>query len=274
MKISLPVLVWVQAALAAAMIFLSWRNPEPATGLDYTLEGSTVVTAHGPAGRAGIRVGDRILRINGHAPEPQVYPFFLVRAGESVLVTLERSGFQDTVALVTAPADSRPYLIVRVALLVAGLALFLLRRGTGIAALAVTAVAGSTWIFSEDGYGVVLSPMPLWLSVPVVVVDAFFCAAFLAYFLHFALREIRGFWIGYVAALPVFYEVLLNNFARLGGSVGPSKYVVAPGAYWYVALGLLVLTKILFVIRRSSQSEEPEPDPWDDLRKDRLRERA
>ena len=266
MKISLRVLVWAQAVLAAAMIFLSWRNPEPTTGLDYTLETSTVVTARGPADRAGIRVGDRILRINGHPPAAQVYPFFVVRAGERVLVTLERSGSQDTVALVTAPADSRPYLVVRVAMLVAGIALFLLRRGTGIAALAVIAVAGSTWIFSENGFGVVLSPMPLWLSVPVVVVDAFFCAAFIAYALHFALRETRGWWAGYVAVLPVFYEVLLNNFARLGGSVGPSQYVVVPGAYWYVVLGLVVLTKIIFVIRRSSQSAESETDPWDDLR--------
>jgi PDZ domain len=271
MKISLPVLVWVQAALAAAMIFLSWRNQEPVTGLDYTIRTSTVTTATGPADRAGIRVDDRILEINGHRPEPQVYPFFPVRVGEPVPITLKRPGFQHTVALVpAAPAGSEPYVVVRVAMLVIGLALFLLRPGTGIAALALTAFAGSIWIFSENGFGVVLSAMPLWLSVPVVIVDAFFCAALPAYGLHLALRETRGWWVGYVAALPVLYEVLLNNFARLGGSVGPSKYVLVPGAYWYVTLGLLVLTKISLVIRRSSQSEEPEPDPLDELRKLRL----
>lgn len=246
----------MHVVLAAAMIFLSWQTPEPVLGFEYSFRNGEVLRVER---RGEVGLGDRVQRINGHPIGEEVYPLYFVRAGEGVTVALQ-SGFVERSVAVTTGAAEKSWVKVRMIVLAAGIAVLLLRPKMRRAALALIALAGSSFFFKMDGFGVVLGPMPLWLAVPVLAVDAFFCAAFFAYLVHFGLGDARRRWVvlAYVAALPIFQEALFSNYARLAGSVRPPKYVIA-GAWWMVGLAMIGVAQVLLLLRRQRERSSPEP---------------
>ncbi|HEX8341895.1 MAG TPA: PDZ domain-containing protein, partial [Tepidisphaeraceae bacterium] len=219
----LVLLCWVQVVIAALTVFLNLHNQvtRPAAGLEYSRRGGTVlrVLGGGPAEQAGIRAGDRVLTIRGHAVGPEVYPFFFVRAGERVPVVIERDGVQQTLALVPVTQEQIRRGQLRAGGVVAagavaaylnfplhlwmlglGVALLVLRPGNKDARLAAMLQvywAGSMFMFRAYGFGVVLAAMPAILRAPLLIVDAVFAAAFFAVCVHFAMTfpgARRGGW--------------------------------------------------------------------------------
>jgi len=269
----LVLLCWVQVVLAGLLVSLNLHNQvtRPAPGLEYSRRDGTVlrVLSGGPAERAGIRVGDRIVTIRGHVIGPEVYPFFFVRAGERVPVVLERDGVRRTAALVPVTQEEvrrgqlRAGGVVAASAVAAylnfplhfwmlglGIALLVLRPGNKDARLAAMLQvywAGSMFMFRAYGFGVVLAAIPPILRAPLLIVDAVFAAVFFAVCVHFAMTfptARRGWWeaVPYAAALPIFIETLANNFSRLRGNVRPLDLILRDA---YSTIGTLMLIAAL-----------------------------
>jgi len=272
----LVLLCWVQVALAALTVVLNLHNvaTRPASGFEYSRATGKVVSvlAGGPAERAGILSGDRILTIRSHVIGREVYPFFFVRAGDAVPVVFERNGVRQTAQLipvtmeelrrgqlraggVQAAAAVTSYLgfPLHFWMLGLGVALLVLRpssKDARLAAMVQVSWAGSLFIFRAYGFGIVLLAMPAVLRVPLLIVDAVFAAVFFASCVHFAMvfpNARRGAWeaVPYVAALPIFVETLANNFARLRGEVRPVRLILTDA---YSTIGTLMLVAALLIL--------------------------
>ena len=271
----LVLLCWMLVGLAVVTVLLNvhsqWTRPAP--GFDYSRRTGKVlsVLGGGPADAAGIRVDDRVLSINGHAIGPEVYPFFFVRAGETVPVVLERGTVQMTTVSqqalrrvqlrhggVDAFVAVNGYLNfpVHFWMLGLGIALLLLRpdsKDARLAALTLVSWAGSMFMYRAYGFGATLREMPPLVRAPLLVVDGVFAAGFFALCVHFALvfaGKRRGWWeaIPYAVALPVFIETVANNFSRLRGNVRPLDLVLLD-AYSSVGTMMLLAALIILIVR-------------------------
>lgn len=271
----LVLLCWVLLALAVVTVLLNCHNQltRPAAGFDYSRRTGKVVgvLAGGPADAAGIRVGDRVLSINGHTIGAEVYPFFFVRAGDTVPVALERG----TVRLTTVTQEALRRVQLRTGgvsaftaisgylnfpvhlwMLGLGIALLVLRpdsKDARLASFALGAWAGSMFMFRAYGFGATLSELPELVRAPLLIVDGVFAAGFFAVCVHFALvfaGKKRGWWeaIPYVAALPVFIETVANNFSRLRGNVRPLNLWLAD-AYSSVGTMMLIAALAILIVR-------------------------
>ena len=272
-------LCWMLVVPAAIAVVFNLHSAatRPAPGFEYGRRTGTVVAVldDGPAARAGIRLGDRIRSINNHAIGREVYPFFFVRAGETVPVVLERGGVEQTVPLVTVSQETLRRLQLRhggvdaltaingylnfpvhLWMLGLGIALLILRpdaKDARLAALALVSWAGGMFMFRAYGFGVTLFALPELARYPLLVADGILAGGFFGVLLHFALvfaGRKRGAWevLPYLAAMPVFLETVLNNFSRLRGNIRPLD-LWFDDAYSSVGTLLLVVTLVILAIR-------------------------
>ena len=271
----LVVLCWVLVGLAVVSVLLNCHSQwtRPAAGFEYSRGTGKVLTVlgGGPAEAAGIRVGDRVLSIHGHAVGPDVYPFFFVRAGESVPVVLDRGTVQLTTisqeALrrrqlrhggVDAFAAVNGYLNfpVHFWMLGLGIALLVLRPDSNdarLASLALIGWAGSMFMYRAYGFGVTLQELPRMVRAPLLLVDGVFAAGFFAVCVHFSLvfaGKRRGWWeaVPYAVALPILVETVANNFSRLRGNVRPLDLLLAD-AYSSIGTMMLLASLVILVVR-------------------------
>lgn len=271
----LVLLCWVQVFLAVVLVVFNFHSQitRPAPGFEYSrLSGKVhTIVPDGPATRAGLRIGDRVLSIDGHAVGPDIYPYFFVRAGQRVPVVVERGGVQRTLTLVpvtqeefrrdqlqaggvNAASAISGYLNFPLHVWMLGLGVLLLvlrpeNKDARLSALSLVYWAGSLFIFQHYGFGAVLARIPEMLHAPLMVVDAIFTAGFFAVCVHFALifPERRGKWevVPYIVALPIFIETLATNLARLRGSVHPVTFLVRDA---YSTFGTLMLLAALVIL--------------------------
>ena len=271
----LVVLCWMLAGLAVVTVLLNCHSQwtRPAAGFDYSRRTGKVVgvLGGGPAEAAGIRAGDRVLSIHGHAVGSDVYPFYFVRAGERVAVALERG----TVPLTTisqeelrrvqlrhggvdAFAAVNGYLNfpVHLWMLGLGIALLLLRpdsHDARLASLTLVSWAGSMFMYRAYGFGATLEALPQIVRAPLLIVDGVFAAGFFALCVHFSLAfaaRRRGWWeaLPYVLALPIFIETVANNFARQRGNVRPVDLLL-PDAYSSIGTMMLLASLVILAVR-------------------------
>jgi eukaryotic-like serine/threonine-protein kinase len=248
---------WAQVIVATAMVCLNFYSltTRPALGLEYGRPSGRVVhvTEDGPAEAAGIRVGDRVVSVNGHGTGVNVIPLFYVPAGKSVPVGFERDGVRQTVAVTTITNDElrrrslmaggartvsavSNYLAypLHVWMMLLAVVLLVLRPGhrdARLAALLMVYWAGTLFAYRLPGAAAVFAMIPESLHVPFVVVDAIFSGFFFALCGHFALvfareRESsrRWWWVEllpYAATLPIVYETYAHGMQRLRGDVNP-----------------------------------------------------
>ena len=273
---------WSQVIVAAVILAFNFYSltTRPALGLEYAKPSGNVVhlTAGGPAERAGIRVGDRVRSINGHAPAVDSVPLFFTRAGDAVPLVVERDGVTQTLRVTTvANNDLRwqsfqqggaravsaltNYLSypLHVWMFLLGVALLVLRpdrRDARLSGLSLVYWAGCMFVYRLPGFGVVMNAIPQPLRVPFVVLDAAFAAAFFSVCLHFALvfpserAPKRKWWevIPYVAALPLFYETYAHGMQRLSGDVAPASLWLND-AYGTVGTVMLLASLAALAIR-------------------------
>ncbi|HVE71480.1 MAG TPA: protein kinase [Thermoanaerobaculia bacterium] len=269
-------LCWVLVVLAVATVVLNCHSQlvRPASGFEYSRRTGKVVSVlrDGPAERAGIQLGDRIRAINGHAIGLEVYPFFFVRAGETVSVVVERDGSARTVPLHTISQEQLRRLQLRHGgvhrlaaisgylnfpvhfwMLGLGIALLVVRpdsKDARLASFALVAWAGGMFMFRTYGFGVTLNAIPPIVRSPLLIVDGVFAAGFFAVAVHFALvfaGRRRGWWevLPYAAALPIFIETVANNFSRMRGNVRPLDLGLGDA---YSSVGTMMLLAALVIL--------------------------
>ncbi|HJQ35932.1 MAG TPA: protein kinase [Thermoanaerobaculia bacterium] len=247
----LVMLCWIQAVIAAFFVLLNFyvlvNRPMP--GFDYSRASGKVldVVPGGPAERTGITKGDTILSINGHAVAPGIIPLYFTRAGDAVPVVFEHAGIRRAASLTLITLEEQRHLALRageeraisaiasylnfplhVWMLGLGIALLVLRpanKDARLSALTLVYWAGSLFLYQTSG-------LPAsFLNIPMILIDAWFCAAFFAAVAHFALifpservGRLRPIWevVPYVVSLPIFIETLLNDLQRLRGDVRPA----------------------------------------------------
>lgn len=276
----LVVLCWIQVCAAAALLILNLHGmlTRPAPGFEYSRQTALVraVMDNGPAQRAGLAVGDRIVTIEGHAIGPDIYPYFFARAGAPVAVVYERDGVRRTTSLVPmtveqlrreqlrdggrrAAAAISGYLSLPLHLWMFALAVALLvarphHKDARLASLCFAAWAGSTFIYRGYGVGATLQRLVDPLPILLLFVDAFFSAAFFAYCVHFALvfpaeKRRHWEWVPYLVALPIFVETLTHGLARLRGHVGPVSALPLDDAYSLIGTMMLIATLLILGAR-------------------------
>jgi predicted Ser/Thr protein kinase len=247
----LVMLSWIQVVIAVFFVLLNFYVliHRPLPGFDYSKTRGVVldVMPGGPAERAGIAKGDRILSINGHAVAIDVIPLFFTRAGDTVPVVFEHAGVRRATNLKLISFEEQRRLALRAGeeraisaiasylnfplhiwMLGLGIALLVLRPGNKdarLSALTLVYWAGSLFIYQASGF-----PASA-LRIPVIVIDAWFCAAFFAAVAHFTLifpservGRLHPVWefVPYVVSLPIFIETLLNDLQRMRGDVHPA----------------------------------------------------
>ena len=279
----LVLLCWIQVVLAAAFVAVNFHAllTRPVTGLSYGDSSGVVrdVNPSGPAARAGIAVGDRVLSVNGVKPGLETYPLYFTEAEQTVPVVVEREGNIRTFDIKLATLDQlrrRDLLAggtrslsamggylnfpLHVWMMGLGIALLVMRpenKDARLSALSLVYWAGGLFIYRISGFGVLLERIPDALRLPVMIADAIYCAGFFALCLHFALvfpsdREKRAhrLWeiVPYVVALPIFIETLANNLARLRHDVTPAAQPFR-GAYATFGALLLIAALVTLAVR-------------------------
>jgi predicted Ser/Thr protein kinase len=250
----LVMLCWIQVVIAAFFVLLNFyvlvNRPMP--GFDYSRTSGKVldVVPGGPAERAGIAKDDKLLSINNYAVAPGIIPLYFTRPGDTVPVVYEHTGQRRIANLTLISLEQQRRLSLRagearaisaiasylnfplhVWMLGLGIALLVLRPGNKdarLSALTLVYWAGSLFLYQTSGLPASLLNMPI--SMPMIVIDAWFCAAFFAAVMHFAMifpservGRLHPIWelVPYVVSLPIFIETLLNDLQRLRGDVHP-----------------------------------------------------
>ncbi|HUR82938.1 MAG TPA: protein kinase [Thermoanaerobaculia bacterium] len=271
----LVLVCWMLVVLAVVTVLLNCHNhlTRPAPGFEYGRRNGIVnnVLAGGPAESAGIRLNDRVHTINGHAIGREVYPFFFVRAGESVPVVLESGTVQlqpvsqeelRRIQLHHGGVDAltaiNGYLTfpLHFWMIGFGIALLVFRpdsKDARLATLTLISWAGSMFMYRAYGFGATLDAMPEAVRAPLLIVDAIFAAGFFAVVVHFAMvfaGRRRGLWevLPYVAALPIFTETVANNLSRLRGNVRPLDLWL-DDAYSTIGTLMLVSALVILIVR-------------------------
>lgn len=279
----LVMLCWVQVVLAALLVLLNFASmiTRPWTGLEYSRQTALVteVVPGSPADRAGVRLRDRIVTINGHAIGPDVTPLYFSRAHEPIPVVVARNGgrYELRVSAVTAEEMRRTqldegsrytlsavngYLNFPLHLWMIGVSIALLvlrpeNRDARLAALSLAYWAGGMFMFRTSGFGALLESIPSALHVPLFLVNAVFVSGFFAINLHFALtfpsdrgEPRRRAWelLPYIACGPIFIEVAAYSLRRLAGDVGPVRLPWGD-AYSTIGAVMLVSTLAAFAVR-------------------------
>ena len=273
----LIVFCWVQAALAAALVLLSFTSlvTRPWLGCDYSrVDGRVIQVFEGsPAARAGLRAGERILSVNGYAVAPGVIPLYFVRAGETVPVVIEgrgeiaivastledmrRAGLGGDLARVLQSIHS--YLAFPLHIWMIGLGMLLLRlrpnsKDSRLAGLALIYWAGGVFLFQAPGVGAIVRSWPYAVQATVYLADAVFIAGFFAACVHFAIvfptdythRQPRVLGlVPWLVASPMFYDAAASGLRRLKGDLTPPRTLLADS---YSTLGSLLLVAALAVL--------------------------
>ncbi|HWC64979.1 MAG TPA: PDZ domain-containing protein, partial [Thermoanaerobaculia bacterium] len=206
-------LAWAIAAISAVLFsFGAIQNfAGPAFELEWNRATGVVSSVHpgGPADRAGLRAGDRILSIAGTSPATSVNPFYSVRAGAPTEVVAERGGrpfVRTVVPSSLGAARARSFALGGTATLgaVSGwlnflvncwmllLAAFLLAARPRVASARVAAAelafwAGGNELILKSGVGPLLAFLPAAARVAVHLADCVFITMFFAACLHFTL---------------------------------------------------------------------------------------
>lgn len=275
----LVMLCRVLVVLAAVLVLFNFISmlTRPAAGFDYSRQRRvvTVVTPGGPAENAGLRVGDRIVTLNGHAVGADVGPLWMARAHEPFPAVIERDGVvrQLTITPIAGEAMRREHLrsnprlallaingylsfALHVWMLGLAVALLVLRPDNGdarIAALVFACWAGSSFFFRAPGFGALLADVPGVFHAPLLFFDAVLSAVFFAVCLHLAMRfpservRVHRAWqaLPYAVALPVFIETWAHSARRLAGDVRPAPL---PWSDAYSTIGTAMLLASLIVL--------------------------
>jgi len=276
----LVMLCWIQVLIAAAFVLLNFyiliNRPTP--GFEYSKSKGTVldVVPGGPAARAGIAVGDRVLSLNGHAVGVDVIPLYFTRAGDRVPIVYEHNGARRTTDVTLISQEALRRLLLRAGegralsaiasylnfplhiwMTGLGVGLLVLRPGNKdarLSALTLVYWAGSLFIYQASGFKSILDATPPVLHAPMFLVDAWFCAAFFAAVAHFALifpservRRLRPVWefVPYVISIPIFIETLANDLRRLHGDVRPAALPFRDAS---ASIGTLLLVGALIAL--------------------------
>ncbi len=206
-------LAWTIAAVAAVLFaFGAVQNfSGPAFEFEWNRTTAVVSSVHpaGAADRAGLRAGDRILSIDGTSPVDSDNPFYRVRAGVPIEVTVERGGrplVRTVVPSSLGAARARSFALGGTARLgaVSGwlnflvnswmllLAGFLLAARPRVASARVAAVELSFWaggneLLLTSGSGALLAFLPPAARIAFHLADGVFVSFFFAACLHFTL---------------------------------------------------------------------------------------
>lgn len=279
----LVVLCWIQVLLAAVLVVLNFVSlmTRPWTGFDYSRPRKVIteVFPGSPAERAGLRVGDTIVTLNGHAVGRDIGPMFFARAHEPVPMVIERDGVRRAlqIAPITAEEMRRDHLTrgklalaaintyvsfpLHIWILGLSFALLILRaenKDARLAALVLAAWAGAMFMFRAPGMGALLEAIPRALHAPLYILDSFFIAIFFAYCVHLAIRfpservGVRRAWevIPYVVVVPIFIENVAHSMRRLNGNVRPAS-IPWGDAYATVGTASLLAALVILGVRLS-----------------------
>jgi predicted permease len=279
-----PIVVfcWVQVIVAAILVLfnLTSRITRPAIGVEYARATGLVtgVLPGSPAEAAGIREGDRVISMNGHAPGRGVIPLYFAKAGQALPLVLERAGVRRTILITPVmqeelrerdlSGDARRVLSalsaygnfpLHIWMIALGAALLTLRpdaKDARLSALSLAFWAGGLFAYNTSGFGAMLDVFPPELRLPFFVADAIYSAGFFPLVLHFALTfpservRVRRIWevLPYVAALPIFIESMANSLLRLHGDVRPASLPIRD-AYGSIGAALLVTALVILGVR-------------------------
>ena len=279
---ALVVLCWAQIAVACVLVAFNFTSmiTRPWPGFDYsrTTRLVTEIAPSGPGAHAGLRVGDRLVTINGYAPGRDVGPLFYSRANEAFPVVVERAGRRLTLqvvpvtqeamrrdSLTRGAAQALPaingYLNFALHLWMLGLAtsLMVLRpenRDARLVALELAFWAGGGFLYRLAGFGTILNALPQPLRPVLLFTDAVYIAGFFATCLHFAIRfpanrlRVARFWdyLPYAAAFPIFFEAWAHGRRRLSGDVRPAELPWSD-AYSTIGTAMLLAALITLAVR-------------------------
>lgn len=261
----------VQMIAAGALLFLGYvvSFTRPHLGISWRDDGTVIDVLPGGSGmRAGIRLGDRLLAINGVAPSEGIPALHFVRAGDAVVADLNGRGHRRVTIIPETAEEARrralrtggshavwavssyAYMPLNLWMLALGVALFALRpqvAAARVAGLAFAAWSAGNWLAHSSAVGAILSPLPPALRLLVYAADAFAIGAFFAFCLQFALifpKPLRAEarhplirFVPFLAGLPIATEAFLQALrttspwfrARIPNLAGQPMYsIVAP----------------------------------------------
>jgi len=288
----LVMLSWVQVVIAVAFVLLNFHMliHRPLTGFEYAKSSGKVlnVAPESSAARAGIAPGDRVVSVNGYAVGYDVVPLFFARAGDTVPVVIERNGAVRKLEITLSSQEElrraslhaggtrtlsaiTGYLNfpLHIWMLGLGIGLLVLRPGNKdarLSALTLVYWAGSMFMYQISGFGTILDAIPEAFKLPMLIVDAIFCAGFFAAAAHFALifpservGRLRRAWeaVPYVVALPIFIETLANNVQRLQHDLhdAPLPFRDASSSFGtFLLVGALIILGIRFTRMRDANA--------------------
>ena len=283
---------WLLLVLASLLFLASTAQIlfGPAIEVDWNRDTSALTSVHpgGPADRAGLRAGDRILSIGGTRIADSENPFFALRAGEPVRVVFERAGASSSASITPAPlwaARNRSlrlggsaalgalsgWLNLVVNFWMLALAFFLLGTRPELAAARVASMelafwAGGNELVLKSGAGAILAFLPKGLAAAAFVLDGFFVAMFFGACLHFALvfpkplaairrrRELQ--LVPYVLALPLGIAEAIRTLRFLYPSAR-TRWGAPPVDALYQVIGpVLVIASAVVLARRFRREED------------------
>jgi eukaryotic-like serine/threonine-protein kinase len=278
----LVMLCWAQVVVAAALVLINFTSlvTRPTLGATFSRTSGLVseVEPGGPAHRAGLLEGDRILTVGGQALGRDVYPLYFAEAGQPLGMVLERGGGTHELTVVPLSAEAvrranlrggtervlraiHGYLYFPLHLWMLGLAAALLvlrpaNKDARLAALSLAYWAGGMFMYRASGFGTLLERFPDRMHAPLFVADALYATAFFAINLHFALTfpsertRVRRVWevLPYVAVMPMFVETLAHGMRRVRGDVGPAQ-LPWDDAFSTVGTAMLLAALVTLAVR-------------------------